>query len=346
MAAPSSLFHATGKSGSPQSAQRTVGDQNRGGVVPRFVTEMTAAIIIPAYNAAPFIAEAIESALAQTAPASQVIVVDDGSNDDTAAVVGKFADSVMLLRQRNAGVCVARNYGAEQTTAEWLLFLDADDRLRPDALSKLLSRAEESQLGAVYGQTIDFTKEDSFGREHGSSAMQGPVPIGSRIAFWKSPISTPGAAVIRNTVFEQAGRWEPRFNTTADRDLWCRIGTIAEFGFVHQVVVERRIHDSNMSADKNRARRQAVEVQLSFLEWCASRGIDTAFLETSVAEILDRNATRAIEERAFHAASWIADEGEKRGISSDVLSRARRLAAMPGFASELELKVRSLFSQS
>jgi hypothetical protein len=176
--------------------------------------------------------------------------------------------------------------------------------------------------------------------------MQGPVALGSRVSFWKSPISTPGAVVIRKSAFEKAGRWDPRFNTTADRDLWCRIGTIAEFGFVHHVVVERRIHDSNMSADKNRARRQAVEVQLSFLEWCASRGIGTVFLDTSVADSLDRNTTRAIEERAFDAASWIADVGERRGISSEILTRARRLAAMPGFASELELKVRSLFSES
>lgn len=306
--------------------------------------DLSISIIIPAYNAAAFLAEAIESALAQTHAASQVIVVDDGSTDETAGVAEKFGDTVMLLRQPNAGVSAARNYGAAQTSAEWLLFLDADDRLRPDALQKLLSRAHAATLGCIYGQSVDFTESASsearFGKEHGSCAMQGAVPLGARVAFWKAPIATPGAAIIRRSVFENVGHWNPRFNTTADRDLWCRIGTAAEFGFVHEVVVERRVHDSNMSSDKNRGRRQAVEVQLAFLDWCAERGMDTAFLETSELEIFERNANRAIEERAFDAAMWIASEAEQRGIQSDAISRARRLAGMTGLGREMEIRVR------
>lgn len=300
---------------------------------------MTVSIIIPVYNAAAFLAETIESALAQTHTASQVIAVDDGSPDDSAVVAERFGDAVMLLRQTNAGVSTARNFGAAQTSADWLLFLDADDRLRPDALRMLLSRAGEESLGCIYGQSIDFSGA-KFGKEHGSCAMQGAVPLGARVAFWKAPISTPGAALIRRTVLERVGGWNPRFNTTADRDAWCRIGTVAEFGFVHEIVVERRVHDSNMSSDKNRGRRQAVEVQLAFLEWCSARGVDTAFLETSEPEIFERNASRAIDERAFDAALWIANEAEQRGIQSAAISRARRIAGMTGLAREMELRVR------
>lgn len=245
-----------------------------------------------------------------------------------------------LIHQPNSGVSTARNLGAAQTSADWLLFLDADDRLRPDALANLLSRSVEKPFGVIYGQSVNFTECGNFEKEHGSGAMQGAVPLAARVAFWKAPIGTPGAAMIRRSVFEQIGGWNPRFNTTADRDLWCRAGTVAEFGFVHQVVVERRVHDSNMSADKNRARRQALEVQLGFLEWCAARGVDVAFLETSVAEVLERNVKRAIEERAFEAAAWIAEEAQSRGITSDALQRATRLFAMPGLAREMELRVR------
>ncbi len=305
---------------------------------------MSATIIIPAYNTAAFLAEAIESALAQTHPASQVIVVDDGSTDETAAVAGNFGDAVVLLRQPNAGVSTARNHGGAQTSADWLLFLDADDRMRPDALQKLLSRAREESLGCIYGQSIDFTDGSPsgalFGKEHGSCAMQGAVPLGARVAFWKAPIATPGAAIIRRDVLERVGGWNPRFNTTADRDLWCRIGTVAEFGFVHDVIVERRIHETNMSSNKNRGRRQAVEVQLAFLEWCSARAVNTAFLETSETEIFERNANRAIEERAFDAAMWIANEAEQRGIQAAAVSRARRLAGMTGLGREMEIRVR------
>ena len=299
---------------------------------------MNVAIIIPAYNAAAFVAEAIGSALAQTVAAAQVIVVDDGSTDDTASIAAQFGDKVRVLRQSNAGVSTARNLGAAQATAEWLLFLDADDRLRPGALAALLARA--GNFGVIYGQSVDFTEGEHFEKEHGSCAMQGAVPLGARVAFWKAPIGTPGAALIRRSVFDDVGGWNPRFNTTADRDLWCRAGTVAEFGFVHEVVVERRVHDSNMSADKNRARRQAVEVQLGFLEWCAARGVDVGFLETSEAEIFERNVKRAVEERAFEAAAWIADEAKQRGVTSDALSRATRLFSMPGLAREMELRVR------
>ncbi len=290
---------------------------------------MNVAIIIPAYNAAAFLREAIESALAQSVAAAQVIVVDDGSTDDTAVVAEKFGDAVMLIRQPNAGVSTARNFGAAQTTAEWLLFLDADDRLRTDALSNSLSRADEKSLGVIYGKSILFSGDDEFSHEHGNAAMQGAVPFGARAAFWKSPIGTPGAALIRRSVFNDVAGWNPRFNTTADRDLWCRAGTVAEFGFVEHVVVERRVHDSNMSADKNRARRQAVEVQLGFLEWCAARGVDVGFLETSVLEIYERNAERAIDERTFDAATWIVDAAEQREVHSDVIARVRQRVKRP-----------------
>ena len=295
---------------------------------------MNVSIIIPAYNAATFLAEAVASALAQNA--SQVIVVDDGSTDNTVAVAREFP--VCVMSQTNAGVSTARNLGATLTTAEWLLFLDADDRLRPDAVAALLARA--GSFGVVYGKSVDFAEGGHFEKEHGSCAMQGAVPLGARVAFWKAPIGTPGAAMIRRSVFEQIGGWNPLFNTTADRDLWCRAGTVAEFGFVHQVVVERRFHGANMSADKDRARRQAVEVQLCFLDWCATRGMDTAFLETSDADIFERNVKRAINERAFEAAAWIAETAHARGIHSDALQRATRLFAMPGLAREMEVRVR------
>jgi glycosyltransferase involved in cell wall biosynthesis len=305
----------------------------------RHTLSTSVSIIIPAYNAAPWLAETIDSALAQTLPACSIVVVDDGSTDETASIPPRYADAVIFLRQKNAGVCAARNRGASATDADWLLFLDADDRLRPDAVASLCHRASLGDFGVVYGQSVDLIRSH-FGEERGDCAMEGLAPAAARAAFWKAPIATPGAAMIRRRIFDSVGGWNERFNTTADRDLWCRTGAVSEFGFIHQVIVERRIHEENMSADKNRARRQAVEVQLHFLAWCAERNINAAFLETSVAEIFERNTQRAIEERAFVAATWIADEAKARGIHGAIFDRARRLAAMPQFASELELKVR------
>lgn len=91
-------------------------------------------VIIPAYNAAGFLARAIESVRAQTWPAHEIILVDDGSTDATAAVAAGYGDSVRYLRQDNAGVSAARNAGAAAATGDWLAFLDADDWYYPDRL--------------------------------------------------------------------------------------------------------------------------------------------------------------------------------------------------------------------
>ncbi|MCP5278335.1 MAG: glycosyltransferase family 2 protein [Thiobacillus sp.] len=91
-------------------------------------------VIIPAYNAEAFVARAIDSVLAQTWPAHEILVVDDGSVDKTAEVVAGYGERVRYLRQDNAGVSAARNAGARAATGDWLAFLDADDWYYPDRL--------------------------------------------------------------------------------------------------------------------------------------------------------------------------------------------------------------------
>ena len=91
-------------------------------------------VIIPAYNAEAFIARAIDSVLAQTWPAHEILVIDDGSGDGTADIVAKYGDRVRCLRQDNAGVSAARNAGARAASGDWLAFLDADDWYYPDRL--------------------------------------------------------------------------------------------------------------------------------------------------------------------------------------------------------------------
>lgn len=103
-------------------------------------------VIIPVYNQSEYLGTAIESALSQTYPAYEVIVVDDGSTDGSSAVAQSYGHRVRYLRQDNAGVSAARNLGAEAATGDWLAFLDADDWYYSDRLAchaRWLSRDQD-----------------------------------------------------------------------------------------------------------------------------------------------------------------------------------------------------------
>ncbi|GMR21653.1 MAG: hypothetical protein BMS9Abin36_2257 [Gammaproteobacteria bacterium] len=110
------------------AADQMRADQPRKADAPRF------SVIIPAYNSAATLAKAVESVIEQSWPAHEIIVIDDGSTDDTLQVARGFGDRVRVIHQSNAGVSMARNRGAEAATGDWLAFLDADDWYYPDRL--------------------------------------------------------------------------------------------------------------------------------------------------------------------------------------------------------------------
>ena len=133
-------------------------------MIPRF------SVIIPAFNSAATLTRAIESVRAQTWPAHEIIVVDDGSTDSTASVAESFGDAVKLLRQPNRGVAAARNAGARVAGGDWLAFLDADDWYHPDRL-RLHAEwiAEDSTLDFLTG---DYEYRDDAGKLLGTSLAQ------------------------------------------------------------------------------------------------------------------------------------------------------------------------------
>jgi len=127
-------------------------------------------VIIPAFNAATTLARAIDSVRAQSWPVHEIIVVDDGSSDDTADVARRFGDAVRLIRQRNSGVSVARNAGAAAATGDWLAFLDADDWYAPDRIKLHAAWIEEdATLDCLTG---DYEYRDGDGTLLGTSMAQ------------------------------------------------------------------------------------------------------------------------------------------------------------------------------
>lgn len=118
----------------------------------RAVNGFPVSVVIPAFNAAGFLTEAIESLLAQTVQPAEIVVVDDGSTDNTASVLGRFGPPVVVVRQENRGETASRNRGMEIASHRFLAFLDADDVAAPTRLERQLAT-----LGAAPGAAACFT---------------------------------------------------------------------------------------------------------------------------------------------------------------------------------------------
>lgn len=208
-------------------------------------------VVVPVFDGARFVAEAVASVRTQTTPAWELVVVDDGSTDDSASCVARERDSrVRLLRQENAGVLAARAAGIAAARGESVVLLDADDRLRPDALERFgeaLDRAPEADV--VYG---DRVLADAEGRVIGDErgALLCPRPEGDVLErlLSRNFISTPGQACIRARALADASEWPADLRRMGDWYAWCRIATRGAFRYVGRgPVVEYRLHRDGLS---------------------------------------------------------------------------------------------------
>jgi glycosyltransferase involved in cell wall biosynthesis len=204
-------------------------------------------VIIPARNAAAYIGETIGSALTQNGIA-EIIVVDDGSTDDTVAIVRSIRDSrLRLLTNDAAGVSAARNLGARNAGGDWLVFLDADDRLRPGAVTTLLRAARAAPRAVlVYG---DYNTIDSAGRAIGRrDLLKGRrKPSGhvlERLAAGNFIVNG-GTMLVHAGAFRTAGGFDVSLRYCEDWHCWCRLAAIGKFVHVPEVLLDYRLHTAN-----------------------------------------------------------------------------------------------------
>jgi glycosyltransferase involved in cell wall biosynthesis len=209
---------------------------------------MSISVIMPAKNAAAYIGEAIESVLAQGGYLSELVVVDDGSSDETIAIVRGFNDPrIRLLANTGSGVSSARNAGARCANADWLMFLDADDRLRPNALATL-TRAVLMlpDAVAIYG---DYDRIDSEGRQIGRRSRLGKrrKPSGQVLQRLVAGnfIVNGGVMIVRSQAFASIGGFDESLRYCEDWHCWCRLAALGEFYFTPAFVMDYRAHDNS-----------------------------------------------------------------------------------------------------
>ena len=201
----------------------------------------TISVIIPAYNYARYLPEAIDSALAQTYPLLEVIVVDDGSTDDTPAVLAAYGNRIRVIRQQNLGVSAARNAGISAARGEYVALLDADDVWQPAKIETQMALFDsDPSLGLVHcgaesfdeqGRTIHFWRE----------GMQGRVAID--ILRLEPVIAAPSSNIVTpKRVAEEVGGFDTRMSGTEDWDFSYRVAARYEIGFTPEPLVRYRIH--------------------------------------------------------------------------------------------------------
>jgi glycosyltransferase involved in cell wall biosynthesis len=209
---------------------------------------MSVSVVMPAKNAAAHIREAIESVLAQGGDVRELIIVDDGSTDDTVALVRGFGDRrIKLLTNDGAGVSAARNLGTRRATGSWLMFLDADDRLRSGAVSALVAGATAAQDAVlIYG---DYDLIDDEGRPIGRrSLLKGrSKPSGQvleRLAAGNFIVNG-GVMIIRSDAFQEAGGFDESLKYCEDWHCWCRLAAVGDFQFIGTILLDYRVHAAN-----------------------------------------------------------------------------------------------------
>lgn len=206
-------------------------------------------VIVPAFNAGKFIHQTITSALQQSIDSLELIIVDDGSTDDTVAKIKQLSDPrITLIQQANNGVSVARNRGIESAKGEFIAFLDADDLYCYNNLEEKIAFLKAyPNIGLVHSaeqyfsaDALEDVKHQNFSRGVGGEVLH------HLLTFNKAVLNSPSSVVLRASLLKKVGGFDEKLSTSADWDLWVRLAKETEFGYLDEPLVQYRVHDQQM----------------------------------------------------------------------------------------------------
>jgi glycosyltransferase involved in cell wall biosynthesis len=203
--------------------------------------------IITAFNCADFVVGAIESVLAQTHPVDEIVVVDDGSSDETVEIIARYADRrVRCISQPNQGPSVARNRGIAETTGELIAFLDCDDLWLPEKTARQVAHlAAHPDVALVSGQM--WWWDPSQDRRWLSRWGVRPGSDIRREVLIRNVVGNPSLVMVRRTILEQVGGFNPAQPCGEDWELWMRIVAQARVGWLDEPLITYRVVPTSRS---------------------------------------------------------------------------------------------------
>jgi glycosyltransferase involved in cell wall biosynthesis len=261
-------------------------------------------VIIPTFNRADFLAEAIDSVLAQTAKDFELIVVDDGSTDRTRGLIANYENRVRYFFQPNAGAAAARNLGIRRAAGELIAFLDSDDLWLPSKLSRQIEwMAAHPEIKLCYTDEIWIRRGVRVNQKK----------IHAKSGGWIYPlclprcIISPSSALMRRELFEAVGLFDQQLPVCEDYDFWLRVASRFEVGFLSApLIVKRGGHSDQLSQSEWGVDRYRVRALIKIYEsgtlkeaWCQS----TAAMICAKCQILKNGfrKRRKSEEALFYA---------------------------------------------
>ncbi len=204
-------------------------------------------VVIPAYNCERFISTAIESVLEQTYKDYEIIVVDDGSTDNTAKVLSRLNSKIKYIFQTNGGPAKGRNTGILNARGEYVAFLDADDAWLPNKLKMQMEVLEKrSNLGLIYSDIYIIDDRYFVDRNSGLRAFQVRPPHRGKVLktlFLVNFIPTT-SVVMRKECFEKIGLFNPILSPIEDYDRWLRLSVFYEVDYIDRALAKYRDHVS------------------------------------------------------------------------------------------------------
>lgn len=190
------------------------------------MTRPRVSIIIPCHNAARWLAQTLESALAQTWPATEILVINDGSTDDSAAVAQPFtARGVRLVEQPNQGASAARNHGLRLARGDFIQFLDADDLISPDKITAQVELLRDRPAGTLATCTWGRFRDDPATAQFVDEAVfRDFTPVDFLVlASDTGAMMHPSSWLLPRAVADRAGPWDESLSLNDDGEYFCRV---------------------------------------------------------------------------------------------------------------------------
>ncbi len=279
------------------------------------------AVVVPTFDRARVLGRALESVARQEEPPAEVVVVDDGSGDDTLAVIDAWTEELPLryLYQENAGPSAARNVGVALCRSRWVCFLDSDDEWAPEKLTRQLEASRRRPEIAVWHTDEIWIRRGNQvlqrerHRKRGGHIYRDCLPL---------CVISPSAVMLDRETFLAAGGFDESLPVCEDYDLWLRLCCEHEVGFVDEPLVRKHGGHADQLSRRlpamDRFRVLALEKSLASGklgqgDWEATRAMVLEKLEILRAGALKRGLTAAAEGYEEKLACWRAAEGPDPG---------------------------------